>query len=102
LFLGCCFADNVKGAHALNIKGEVTSVEEFVRMIHEEIPESRELVSISKDAKPLKFAYDFVQSGLDRIVPNQHQTGLREGIQKIASTFRLLHQQGLLHTRDLD
>jgi len=104
IFIGCSNAKLPKDCYskALNIQGKVISSEEFLSILHEELPESKNLISIQKDAPTLPLAYDFNQKGLDALLPNQHYTSIRDGIRKAASTFKSLHANGQLHTRDLD
>jgi len=100
VFIECALA-NVNGAFALNIQGSVMSIEKFVQTLYSVLPESKELISIQSDARPLPLAYDFSQKGLDQILPKQRYTSIEEGIKKTADRFRELHRQGVLHDRDL-
>jgi len=91
----------LRGAHVLNMKGDVLSVEQFVAILHELLPASKALVSIQAGAKPLPLAYHFHQTGLDELLPQQKYTAIRDGIKQTADLFRTLHSQGRLHADDL-
>jgi len=89
-------------AHVFNIRGEILSAEDFVGLLNEVVPESKNLISIQKGSKTLPLAHDFNQKDLDKFVPYQKYTPLREGIRRTAARFRELHKTGDLHSRDLD
>jgi len=91
----------LQGAHVLNMKGDVLSVEQFVAILHDVLPASKALISIQPGAKPLPLAYNFSQAGLDALLPRQKFTSVRDGILKTAELFRTLHSEGRLHADDL-
>jgi hypothetical protein len=99
IFIGCSQA-TFEGAHALNIRGEIYSSEDFVKLLHQIVPESKNTVTIKPGASPLPLAYDFAQKGLDKIFPYKY-TSLQEGIKITASKFKELQSQGLLKDNDL-
>jgi len=101
VFVESSMSTKVDGALALNIKGTVLSVNDFLEILHKEIPQSKNLISIKKGATTLPLAFDFDQQGLDKLLPNQKYTTIQDGIKKTAQAFAQLQKEGLLHDRDL-
>eukprot|EP01116_Phalansterium_solitarium_P018637 TRINITY_DN5008_c0_g1_i2.p4 TRINITY_DN5008_c0_g1~~TRINITY_DN5008_c0_g1_i2.p4 ORF type:complete len:329 (-),score=91.00 TRINITY_DN5008_c0_g1_i2:315-1301(-) len=92
---------SMTGAHALNMKGDVLSIDEYLTLLNEVLPASKDLISVQPGAKGLPLAYDFNQKGLDELLPNQKYTSVRDGIAKTAAIFKQLHAEGRLHDKDL-
>jgi len=79
----------------------VLSAEQFLSILNEELPVSKKLISIQENAPTLPLAYDFKQTGLDKLLPDQVYTSMRDGIRRTAQQFLSLHKAGLLDDRDL-
>jgi nucleoside-diphosphate-sugar epimerase len=100
VFLKCSRVEH-NGAYALNMRGKVLSVEEFVDCLHQTLPESRDLVSIAPNAPVLPLAYDFNERGLEQLIGKVKYTDIKEGIRSTAAGFFELKKLGLLHDKDL-
>lgn len=91
------------GAHALNLRGEILDVEEFVRILGDEIPGAASLIRVEGD--PLPIAHDFDQGGLDGFLMGAGETlprtSVAEGIRRTADRFRELRERGRLGDEDL-
>lgn len=100
LFIACLRA-RPQGALALNIRGEVALVEEFVQAIGEEIPEMRGKITCA--GPPVPIACDVQEKGLEALLgPGAiPRTSLRQGIRSTLEIFRSLQREGRLHDRDL-
>lgn len=81
------------------------SVEEFVSILYDQLPNSRSLISIKPGASSLPLAYDFEQRGLDFLLKQANlsvsSTPIQLGVMKSAKLFQGLHSQGLLSDKDL-
>jgi nucleoside-diphosphate-sugar epimerase len=88
-------------ALALNVRGEVASVEDFVRLLEEVVPEARGKISAA--GAPVPVAYDLDETGLETLlgVGSVPRTPLREAIERTVAQFRRLAESGRLHDRDL-
>lgn len=75
-----------EGAHALNMRGEVHDVDEFLRVVEAEVPGSAGRLSSS--GEPLPLAWDFRESGLESLLGSVPHTPIREGIRRTAERFR--------------
>jgi nucleoside-diphosphate-sugar epimerase len=87
VFLACARRDS-EGALALNLPGEVATVSEFLELIEAEVPQAKGLLRC--EGGPLPVAYDFRESGLERLLGRVPHTPLREGIRATAERFRTL------------
>jgi len=99
-FIGCGRA-RIDNAYALNIKGDVISVDEWIRLCEEAVPEAKGRVK--KSGNPLPYPVHFLETGLEHVLQQKPvpTTSPREGIRKTAEHFRRLKAAGLLHDRDL-
>jgi nucleoside-diphosphate-sugar epimerase len=99
-FIACARAAPA-AALALNLPGEVATVEEFVAVLEEEVPEARGRISCAGDALPV--AHDFAGDGLAKLLGRGGVPGtpIPEGIRATARLFRSLLSEGRLHDRDL-
>jgi len=95
-FIGVSEVKMEGGAYALNIRGSVLDIEDFVRELIRHFPAAKGKVIVQPGASPLPIAYDFDQSGLNRLLPNLKTTELEDGLHKVASAFQSLKQRGLL------
>jgi len=98
-FLGCARAD-LKGARALNLRGEIVTVEEFVKAIAAAVPGAERHIHAA--GAPLPVAYDFLESGLEALLGRVQHTPLEEGVRRTAEQFRRLQSRGKLNERDLE
>jgi nucleoside-diphosphate-sugar epimerase len=98
VFVACSRLD-ARGAHALNMRGEKLSVEEFAAVIEREVPEARGRVRV--EGPPIPVAFDFGEPGLERLLGSVHHTPVEEGVRRTADRFRALLSRGKLHDRDL-
>lgn len=101
IFLACSQAQ-WQGAAAFNMRGHVADVQEFLQALHEELPASKQLITIAADAGPLPLAYDFNETGLRALLGNKlHYRPLTDGIRITAQAFQQLLAEGRLHDKDL-
>lgn len=56
---------------------------------------------MNKYATQLPLAYDFNQTNLDKLLPNQKYTSLPDGIKKTIQKFQELKKLGMLYDKDL-
>lgn len=107
IFIGCTRA-NVENAHVFNIRGFVDTVENYIDLLKEEVPEARELVTCS--GNELTIMADVDESGLQRLldtcpppfdIKKPFPLPLRECIKRTAAQFRKLHAEGRLNDGDL-
>lgn len=87
------------GAHVWNVHGEAATVESFLTLLGEALPESRRLVSCQ--GRPLAIAGRLDGDALDRGLPGLTRTALADGIARTAATFSRLHAAGHLPLEDL-
>lgn len=97
-FLGALDAP-FEGAEALNVRGDVVSIEAFVAALREVAPQARTLVTHGDRQLPI--APDLDDSGLRRLVPNLQRTELADGIRETYDRFAALQAQGRLDLSDL-
>lgn len=102
LFLQCA-ERTAEGALALNMRGNVVDLSEFLDVLNRELPQAKDLISVAPNAPTLPLAYDFQDEGLGKLLgaPVRY-TPLDEGVAKTIRTFQNLREQNLLHDRDLD
>jgi nucleoside-diphosphate-sugar epimerase len=98
-FVACARAP-LEGSHALNVRGEILEVEDFVRLLGQVVPGSDSLIRV--EGAPLPIAHDFDQSGLERIAGSLPRTPVAEGIRRTAHRFRELRERGRLRDEDLE
>jgi len=102
LFIKACPAvEENPGAYVANIKHCSGTVEEFVKILHELLPQSKRRVKISENAIPLPFPGEFTQNTIDSLIPNAKQTPLREAIEDTIEHFYSLQDAGKFHDRDV-
>ncbi|MBI4586553.1 MAG: NAD(P)-dependent oxidoreductase [Planctomycetes bacterium] len=95
-----CVRSRPPAALALNVRGEVDTVENFIARLEEVLPDCRGRITASGNQIPM--AYDLDQGGLEKLLAGRvPKTPLAEGIRLTAERFRLLAEQGRLHDRDL-
>jgi nucleoside-diphosphate-sugar epimerase len=81
-----------QGAPALNIRGDVTTVERVVDAIDEVVPGARELIEVPSDARIS--AADVSDEGLRRVIGDPPDTPLAEGIAATVAMLRPLIVSG--------
>eukprot|EP00049_Salpingoeca_infusionum_P005382 m.91570 g.91570 ORF g.91570 m.91570 type:complete len:376 (+) comp12951_c0_seq6:73-1200(+) len=73
IFIGCARAD-VNGAHAFNIRGSMDTIEKFVEIISEVVPEAKDLITVGGPVIPIMA--DVSEEGLTALlktVPAPHE-----------------------------
>jgi len=101
IFVKCAQVEQ-KGAFALNIRGTILSVEEFLQILYEALPESKGLITALPNAPGLPLAYDFEEKGLEKLLGDKVKyTSIKDGILKSVFAFGELKKLGLLHDKDL-
>lgn len=98
-FIGCARA-SFEGARALNLRGEITTVEEFVQAIASALPGTEGRVRAA--GAPLPVAYEFLETGLEALLGRVQHTPIVEGVRRTAEHFRRLKARGKLDDRDLE
>ncbi len=95
-----CAESKIEGARAYTLRGQVTHMDDFLKVLHEQLPESREL--IHAEGKPIPIAFDFDDGPLVRDIGSVPRTPLEEGIRETAEIFSRLLKQNQLDTADLE
>jgi len=97
-----CGRAKLDGSYALNIKGEVISVDEWIGMIEAAIP-SLPKGSITCTGGPLPFPIHFDESGLSTLLNEKpvKVTPVLEGIKRTVLKFNELNEKKQLRTTDL-
>ncbi len=87
---------SILGSQALNIRGQVDTVENFLQAIHEICPDSGSKLECEGGILP--FAYDFDESGLEDLLgPNNvPRTSIHDGIERTVGLYKRLAHQGRL------
>jgi len=100
IFLDCSRA-KVTGAFGLNIKGDVASVEDWIKLIEAELPAAKGLITFSGGELP--YPVHFLETGLEKLLATDRvpTTPLSEAIGRTVQQFLYLKNEGLLHARDL-
>jgi len=98
MFVGAARAGH-HGAATCNLRNDVVSVGEFVRILSEEVPGGQ--VRYRKD-QPLPFPADLDDRGLRRILGGIPHTPLREAIRRTATMFKVLLGRGQVDLRQLE
>lgn len=95
-----CLDVPFKGAKAYNLRGAVTDMPTFHRLLCHVEPRARELITFGD--RQLGIAYDLDDSALQRDLGPMPKTPLAEGIRSTLNRFRELHSAGRLDLLDLD
>lgn len=95
-----CGRVRVEGAHALNVRGDNLSVEDFLRVLEKEFPEGAGRIGFA--GPPIPVAFDFLETGLEKLLGEVTHTSVSEGVHRTAEQFRRLQARGKLHERDLN
>ncbi len=99
IFLRCAEA-GLSGARVYTPRGSVTQVSEFLKVLGELLPQSRQLVTA--EGGPLPMAHDLGDSALVRDLHDVPRTPLEAGIRETVEIFERFHLQGKLPTHDLE
>jgi len=101
IFIECARVPSLSGAHALNMKGDVVTVDEWIQALEKIVPSSKG--KISQIGGELPFPVDFLETGLENLlgVPKIPTTPFQEAIQKTVDIFQSLKERGQLHDKDL-
>ncbi len=87
------------GARVYNLHGEAVAIADAVRLIHDECPGSRGLISHDELATPFAEALD--DAGYQRDLGPQPRTPLGDGTRRTLDEFRRLQKDGRLDAREL-
>jgi len=96
-----CGRTKLENYYALNIKGEVVPVKEWVRVLEDAVPSAKGTVTSA--GSPLPFPVHFDEAGLSKLL-NENPvkvTPIAEGIRRTVEKFKELHKRGELRTADL-
>eukprot|EP01112_Ceratiomyxa_fruticulosa_P017610 TRINITY_DN5522_c0_g1_i1.p1 TRINITY_DN5522_c0_g1~~TRINITY_DN5522_c0_g1_i1.p1 ORF type:complete len:375 (-),score=101.00 TRINITY_DN5522_c0_g1_i1:21-1085(-) len=101
IFVECARVPSLAGAHALNIKGDIATVEEWIAALEKVVPSSKG--RITQVGGELPFPVDFLETGLENLlgVPRIPTTPFPEAIQKTVELFQAVKARGELNDRDL-
>ena len=88
-----------EGAAALNVRGEVVSIEAFVRAFEAAVPDARGKVTHGDRQLPIAPSLD--DAGLQRVLGPMRPTPLRDGIGETYRRFAALQSAGRLDLSDL-
>jgi nucleoside-diphosphate-sugar epimerase len=98
-FVACARA-RPEGALALNLRGELMDVSDFVRVVESVVPGASGRIGIEGPVLPI--ACDFLQTGLDELVGPLPRTSAAEGVRRTAERFRELLARDCLPLEDLE
>jgi len=100
IFVQCGLA-KLDGAYSLNIKGEVISVDEWIKLVEKLIPSAKG--TIKSTGGPLPFPIHFDESGLSTLLNEKPVkiTPVLEGIKSTIQKFKELNDNKQLRTADL-
>ncbi|EDQ92020.1 uncharacterized protein MONBRDRAFT_35821 [Monosiga brevicollis MX1] len=107
-FIGAAFSTS-DGAPVFNIRGEVTSAEEFIDYVRQILPAAEKLITI--DGREVPIMADVDETGLQTMlasVPAPYgltgafPTPLPDAIRETAEHFQRLQAENRLHVRDLE
>jgi len=89
------------GALALNIKGDVLTIDEWALKIEELVPHSKGKITFG--GNPLPYPAHFSEEGLEKLLGQKpvKTTPVSEAIRETFERFTELHKRGELHDRDL-
>jgi UDP-glucose 4-epimerase len=99
IFLRCA-ESGLTGARVYTLRGAVSQVNQFLSVLGEMLPRSRELVKA--EGAELHMAYDLDDSALVRDLKVVPRTALEVGIRETIAIFEKLHREGRLPTEDLN
>jgi nucleoside-diphosphate-sugar epimerase len=94
-----CLEVPFAGAGVFNLRGQVTSLPDFLRTLREVVPEAGKL--ITHGDRQLPIAYDLSDDRLRQLGAVPPATTLADGIRQTAERFRQLHHKGRLDLSDL-
>jgi nucleoside-diphosphate-sugar epimerase len=99
IFLRCAEA-GFTGARLYTLRGSVTQVSEFLKVLGDLLPKSRNLVKA--EGSKLHMAYDLGDSDLVRDLQHVPRTPLETGIRETMELFERLYREGRLSVEDLN
>ncbi|MCS6865800.1 MAG: NAD(P)-dependent oxidoreductase [Gemmataceae bacterium] len=88
------------GARSYNLRGAVTTLQQFHALLCEVLPEAEQLITFG--STQIAIAYDLADDALQRDLGPMPRTPLRDGIRETVAIFRQLLQEGRLDTADLE
>ncbi|MCS7021997.1 MAG: NAD(P)-dependent oxidoreductase [Gemmataceae bacterium] len=94
-----CLQRPFHGARCYNLRGTVTTLQEFHQTLCQVLPQAERLVTVG--STQIAIAYDLSDDALQRDLGPMPKTSLLQGIQQTVDLFRQLWQQGRLDTSDL-
>jgi nucleoside-diphosphate-sugar epimerase len=95
-----CLERPFQGAKCYNLRGTVTTLADFHRILSQVLPQAERLVTIG--STQIAIAYDLSDEALQRDLGPMPKTSLRDGIEQTVAIFRELQQQGRLDITDLE
>lgn len=107
IFIGCARAQ-FDGALVFNIRGDVITVEEFIKIANEAVPETRGRITCA--GNELAIMADVDESKLKQLIHTVQPplfpgeaitTPIGEAVARMAAVYRALHAQGKLNDKDL-
>jgi nucleoside-diphosphate-sugar epimerase len=89
-----------QGAKSYNLRGDVVELPAFHRALCDVEPAAAKLVTFG--TRQIGIAYDLADDAFQRDLGPLAKTSLQDGIRETLTTFRRLHAEGRLDTKDLD
>lgn len=83
----------LRGANTFNLGGELVDLDDFVRLVEEQVPGSAGLITV--EGTPLPFPDEISDEGLGSVGPAT-VTPIKEGIAQTVAFFRRLQDEGRL------
>jgi len=90
------------GAHVCNIRGLVTSVEDFMGVVQKVFPKAS--LSIEKGAPSIPICADVTEARLENLLDAKAgslHTPLEQALREVVTDFKNLQDEGRLHANDL-
>jgi len=99
-----CARSNPSDAVALNIKGEVASIDQFIGALGEAFGKEKVAQLITRRGPHLPLAYEFQEKGLEELLGERpiKLTPLTQALPKIAAHFQKLEAANQLNHKDLE
>ncbi|ETO25415.1 hypothetical protein RFI_11726 [Reticulomyxa filosa] len=108
LFVECAhLLEHKHGAFTCNISGNTMSVEDFLQLLFEKLPESKKWISIHKNANELPLPDRMEQHNLLQLFDQDSSkipkvTSISEGMDEMISMYKKLKSLNLLDAKDLE
>eukprot|EP01112_Ceratiomyxa_fruticulosa_P018055 TRINITY_DN5725_c0_g3_i1.p1 TRINITY_DN5725_c0_g3~~TRINITY_DN5725_c0_g3_i1.p1 ORF type:complete len:358 (+),score=73.55 TRINITY_DN5725_c0_g3_i1:90-1163(+) len=95
IFIQCARLRSLSGAFALNIKGDVVTVDQWIEVLSKAVPTSTG--KITRSEGEVSFAVNFLQTGLENLLQGQiPKTSIEKAVTRMLEIYDRLKGGGLL------